>query len=67
MSTTASQSNQSAPAAPKSSQSVHEAADCELQKTISRLYREQFHPVGPVEQTLVETLIHNCLQTHRIQ
>lgn len=44
-----------------------EAADHELYLRLSRIHRDHLRPVGPIEQTLVETIIHNCFQIHHVQ
>jgi len=67
MSTKASPSQTGAQGAPLSRPDTAETQDLELYRTLSRLHREQLRPVGPIEQTLVETIVHNCYQTHHIQ
>lgn len=39
----------------------------DLYRNLSRLYREHLQPVGPIEQTLVESIVHNSFQIHRVQ
>lgn len=67
MSTTASRSHDASSAATQSSLNQDSAANQELYRTLSRLHREQLRPVGPIEQTLVETIVHNCYQIHSVQ
>ncbi len=47
--------------------SESEAAGRELYQRLSKIHRDHLRPVGPIEQTLVETIIHNCFQIHHIQ
>lgn len=67
MSTKASQSQTGADSAQKTRPEETQIEDQELYRTLSRLHREQLRPVGPIEQTLVETIVHNCYQIHHIQ
>jgi len=52
---------------PKPRLSAAEAAERDLYQRLSKLHRDHLRPVGPIEQTLVETVIHNCLQIHHVQ
>ena len=54
-------------ATPNTRLSSSEAAGRGLYQRLSKLHHDQLHPVGPIEETLVETIIHNCYQIHHVQ
>jgi len=67
MQTKAPQSQSTIQDSSKAHLSPAEAAERDLYQRLSKLHRDHLRPVGPIEQTLVETIIHNCFQIHHIQ